>query len=202
MGDRLIDIHNSMSQICRASNGDIREEMFESGMAAICDGLSELLRSRGRNEEAAFLSRQSRHMHRLLLNPFLRNLLAFPEWAVRSKLNFFVSLSVFLGVFAIYYIFRIDPSADITDVLARMYELLFSTQPNMDLKDIVKPVDPKKIGPIFGFFERLGLVKLEPIQKLEDTIASATVVVQAMRQLALIHIGFLAALFYDFMHRK
>ena len=202
MEDRLIDIHNSMSQICRASNGDIREEMFESGMAAICDSLSELLRSRGRNEEAAFLSRQSRHMHRLLLSPFLRNLLAFPEWAVRGKLNFFTSLSIFLVVFALYYMFKIDSGADISDVLAKMYELLFSTQPNMDLTEIMIKANPTKDGPILKFLEMLGVIKLKSTQFLEDEIASATVVVQAMRQLALIHIGFLAALFYDFMHRK
>lgn len=202
MEDRLVDIHNSMSQICRASNGDIREEMFESGMAAICDSLSELLRSRGRNEEAAFLSRQSRYMHRLLLPTFLRNLLAFPEWAVRSKLNFFASLSIFLGGFALYYVFKIDSGADISDVLAKMYELLFSTQPNMDLTEIMTKANPTKDGPVLKFLEILGVIKLESTQALEDKIASATVVVQAMRQLALIHIGFLAALFYDFMRRK
>lgn len=202
MEDRLVDIHNSLSQICRASNGDIREEMFESGMAAICDSLSELLRSRGRNEEAAFLSRQSRHMHRLLLSPFLRNLLAFPEWAVRSKLNFITSLSIFLGTFALYYMFEIDSSAGMSDVLAKMYELLFSTQPNMDLTEIMVTANSGCAKSVVDISKSLQVVTLEIEPGLRERIASATVVVQAMRQLALIHIGFLAALFYDFMHRK
>ena len=202
MEDRLVDIHNSMSQICRASNGDIREEMFESGMAAICDSLSELLRSRGRNEEAAFLSRQSRHMHRLLLSPFLRNLLAFPEWAVRSKLNFITSLSIFLGTFALYYMFEIDSSAGMSDVLAKMYELLFSTQPNMDLTEIMVTANSGCAKSVVDISKSLQVVTLEIEPGLRERIASATVVVQAMRQLALIHIGFLTALFYDFMHRK
>lgn len=58
------------------------------------------------------------------------------------------------------------------------------------------------VGVSLKFLEMLGVIKLESTQALADKIASATVVVQAMRQLALIHIGFLAALFYDFMHRK
>lgn len=202
MEDRLIDIHNSMSQICRAPNGDIREEMFESGMAAICDRLSEFLRSRGRSEEAAYLSRQSRHMHRLLLNPFLRNILAFPEWAVRSKINFFTSLTIFLGVFAIYYKIRIDTGADFSDVLAKMYELLFSTQPNMDLTEIMATAKPRDVKTVVEISESLQLAVFNVDPELKERISSATVVVQAMRQLALIHIGFLAALFYDFMHRK
>lgn len=200
--DRLVDIHNSLSQICRASNGAVREEMFENGMAVICDNLSELLRSRGRYEETAFLSRQSRYMHRLLLPPFLRSLLAFPEWAVRSKINFFTSLTIFLGVFAIYYKIRIDTGADFSDVLAKMYELLFSTQPNMDLTEIMATAKPRDVKTVVEISESLQLAVFNVDPELKARISSATVVVQAMRQLALIHIGFLAALFYDFMHRK
>ena len=85
---------------------------------------------------------------------------------------------------------------------SQIAELLFSTQPNMDLTEIMTKANPTKDGPILKFLEMLGVIKLKSTQLLEDEIASATVVVQAMRQLALIHIGFLAALFYDFMHRK
>lgn len=203
MEDRYIDIHNSMWQICRSSSGIVRESHFESGMASICDELVELLRSHEKFEEAAFFSRKSRHMHRLLLSPFMRNLLAFPEWAVRSKINFFTSLTIFLGVFAIYYKFNIDQGADITGVLSKMYELLFSTQPNMDLTEIMTGTNASSVNATLKLSEASQLVvKIEPTSNIQEKIASATVVVQAMRQLALIHIGFLAALFYDFMHRK
>ena len=203
MEDRYIDIHNSMWQICRSSSGIVRESHFESGMASICDELVELLRSHEKFEEAAFFSRKSRHMHRLLLSPFMRNLLAFPEWAVRSKINFFTSLTIFLGVFAIYYKFNIDQGADVTGVLSKMYELLFSTQPNMDLTEIMTGTNASSVNATLKLSEASQLVvKIEPTSNIQEKIASATVVVQAMRQLALIHIGFLAALFYDFMHRK
>ena len=191
MEDRWVDLHNSLWQICRSSNGAVREEMFESGMSAICGTLSELLRSRGRNEEAAFLSRQSRYMHRLLLSPVPRNLLAFPEWAVRGKLNFCLSFALFVGVFVWYYHAIIDPKAEYSFVLSKMYELLFSTQPDMGIEKLLSSTWNGTVPKIWG----QGFDPKEAVQLV-------TTVVQAMRQLALIHIGFLAALFYDFMHRK
>ena len=83
-----------------------------------------------------------------------------------------------------------------------MYELLFSTQPNMDLTEIMATAKNVSVKSTVNISESLRLVTFDVDPKLQQKISSATTVVQAMRQLALIHIGFLAALFYDFMHRK
>lgn len=190
--DRWVDIHNSLWQVCRASNGNVREELFASGMSAICDKLAEILRAHGRNEEGAFLSRQSRYMHRLLLNPFLRNILVFPEWAVRGKINFCISFALFIGFFMWYYVQIIDPDATLGYACSKMYELLFSTQPNMGFEDMLHAAWKDN-----GIPALLGSDITE-----ESAVQLVTTVVQVMRQLALIHIGFLAALFYDFMQRK
>ncbi len=163
MEDRWVDIHNSLWQICRGAKGEVREEMFESGMAAICDDLSELLRLRGRREEAAFLTRQSRYMHRLLLAPIWRYLLAFPEWVVRSKLNFAASFILFSLVFLVSYCSTLQFHAGWEDVLSK-----------------AKTLFPSLWSPEFG----------------------KNAHVHAMRQVVLLHVGFLVALFNDFLHRK
>ncbi|MCQ2393163.1 MAG: hypothetical protein MJ249_02650 [Kiritimatiellae bacterium] len=170
MTDRYIDIHNSMWQICRVSTGEIRDTLFQSGMAEICDDLSGLLRSHGKFEEAAFFSRKSRYMHRLLLPGLLKSLLAFPEWVVRSKTNFLLSVCAFLVAFLAYYHFEISSDEDWMSLFSQAYLLLFSAEPDMEGND-----------------------------KLS---VHAKIVIQAMRQLVLIHVGFLATLFYDFMNRK
>lgn len=175
MKDRYTDFHNSMWQICRTSQGRVRESLFASGMAEICDTLASLLHEHGKHEEAAFFSRRSRHMHRLMLPNVMRSLLAFPEWCVRSKINFATSLVFTVLLFVLYAHMVIDPSWDGADLFKNAYLMLFSTQPDMTL------------------------------ERLKDNpalLTTATVVVQVMRQLMLIHVGFLAALFYDFMHRK
>lgn len=174
MRDRYTDIHNSMWQVCRTSQGRVRQSLFVSSMAEICDCLSSLLRENGKFEEAAFFTRKSRHMHRLLLPGFLRNLLAYPEWTVRSKGNFAFSVILLLLLFLVYFYVKLKPGFGFVDLLPQTYLMLFATQPNVP-----------------DFIEKLTLDK-----------AVAEIVVQVMRQLVLIHVAFLAALFYDFMNRK
>lgn len=72
----------------------------------------------------------------------------------------------------------------------------------MDLTEIMVTANSGCAKSVVDISKSLQVVTLEIEPGLRERIASATVVVQAMRQLALIHIGFLAALFYDFMHRK
>ena len=102
MKDRYIDIHNAMGRICRADNNRIREVIFLSGMAEIIEKISKLLRDNGKLEEAAYFTTHSRRLHRKLLSPAMRTLMAYPEWVLRSKLNFLVS---FGGCFFLFFLY-------------------------------------------------------------------------------------------------
>lgn len=176
MRDRYTDIHNSMWQVCRTSQGKVRQSLFVSSMAGICDCLASLLRENGKFEEAAFFSRKSRHMHRLLLPGLLRNLLAYPEWAVRSKGNFAFSVIALLSLFVVYFYINRGPELSLSHLISQTYLMLFATQPDVST-----------------FADKF---------KLTIGKTTAEIVVQVMRQLVLIHVAFLAALFYDFMNRK
>lgn len=136
MKDRLIDIHNSLSQICRATDGTIREDMFENGMAAICDSLSDLLSSRGRFSESAFLTRHARYMHRLLLPSLGRGCLVFPEWVLRSYWHFAISFSTVILLFFGYWMGNVRerlPEEDrgLFHAITKTYEVLVCDEPDL-----------------------------------------------------------------------
>lgn len=144
MEDRLIDIHNSMWQICRAQDGSVREEMFANGMASICDNLSDLLRERGRYSEAAFMTRRSRYMHRLLLPSFLRSCLAYPEWVLRSPWHFAFSFSMVIAMFCAYWLVMVRPLESTEDrgvfhALTKTYEVLVCDEPDLSWPGIDEP---------------------------------------------------------------
>ena len=106
MEDRYIDIHNSMRRICAAGNGRVRGEVFTSGTAAIVDMLIRVLTENGKLNEAMFFVKKSRMLHRQLLRPFSRALLAYPEWVLRSNLNFCISFFGFFVLFWVYWYFQ------------------------------------------------------------------------------------------------
>ena len=107
MEDRYIDIHNAMRRICGSEDGIVREAVYTSGMAELIDKLIQLLRAKGKGEEASYFSRRSRMLHRRLLRPFLRNFFAYPEWVMRDGWNFFISLSSFFLVIMAYLHFKL-----------------------------------------------------------------------------------------------
>ena len=102
MKDRYIDIHNAMGRICRSGdNGEVREFVFLSGMAGLIEELTQLLRDKGKLEEAAYFTGHSRRLYRKLMPPFSRSLLAYPEWVLRDKWNFMLSFGVLcIGILA------------------------------------------------------------------------------------------------------
>ena len=106
--ERYIDIHNALGRICRSENDIIREKVFNSGMAEIMDTLAVLLRSKGKMEEAAYFTKYSRHYHRKLMRPFLRSLLAYPEWVLFKPLNFSISFCMLFLFLAVYLYFNCD----------------------------------------------------------------------------------------------
>lgn len=112
MADRYIDIHNFMTRNCRSEDGTVRASVFTSGMAEIVDNLGKLLREKGKLEEASYFIMQSRKLHRQLLSPFIRSLLAYPEWVLRNKWNFAISLSGFFILFWMYRYFKIDANLE------------------------------------------------------------------------------------------
>ena len=170
VSDRYIDIHNAMRRICGSEDGVVREMVYTSGMASIMDRFSALLTEKGKRDEAIYFIRKSRMLHRRMLSPVPRNLLAYPEWAMRSFGNFAISFSVFALIFCSYWML-LEPNNNILHALTKTYEILVSSQP-----DMTPPEDVSR-----------------------DTYIA---VVQFMRQIALLHVAFLAANFWDFMHRK
>lgn len=103
MEDRYIDIHNSLRRICVAGSGQVREDVFNSGAAEIVDALVKLLNDNGKLEEANFFVRMSRMLHRRMLKPISRTLMAYPEWVLRSGWNFTLSICGFFLLFWIYW---------------------------------------------------------------------------------------------------
>ena len=166
--DRYIDIHNALGRICRAENGIVREKVFNSGMAEIMDTLAVLLRSKGKMEEAAYFTKYSRHYHRRLMQPFMRSLLAYPEWVLFKTLNFGISFGLLFLFFAVYCFFHVT-GHQIWLSLTTTCKVLF-TQIN-DIKEI-------------------------------STDANFDVVSSIARQMAYLHLGFIAAHFLLFVNRR
>ena len=129
MADRYIDIHNGMERICRSeSTGHVREAVFLSAMAELVDQLSRLLGDKSNPEEAAFFRTHSRRLHRKLMAPFGRSLLAYPEWVLRSKWHFMTSLGLFFIVFLAYCLWHKLPQPDspFTESLVMAYQVMIS----------------------------------------------------------------------------
>ena len=166
--DRYIDIHNALGRICRAENGIVREKVFNSGIAEIMDTLAVLLRSKGKMEEAAYFTKYSRHYHRRLMRPFLRSLLAYPEWVLFKTLNFGISFGLLFLFFAVYCFVHVTDQ-QIWLSLTTTCKVLF-TQIN-DIKEI-------------------------------STDANFDVVSSIVRQMAYLHLGFIAAHFLLFVNRR
>jgi len=103
MEDRYIDIHNSLRRICASGSGKVRAEVFNSGAAELVDSLVRLLAENGKLDEAAFFVRKSRMLHRRLLRPLARVFLAYPEWVLRTPLNFAFSICGFFLLFWVYW---------------------------------------------------------------------------------------------------
>ncbi len=108
MKDRYIDIHNAIGRICRADNNRVRNTIFLSGMAEIAEKISNLLYDKGKLEEAAYFTTHSRRLHRKLLSPAMRTLMAYPEWALRSTWNFMFSFGGFFLLFFLYWKYTFD----------------------------------------------------------------------------------------------
>lgn len=224
MEDRLVDIHNSMWQICRARDGSVRAEMFANGVASICDKLTDILRSRGRYGEAAFLTRRSRHMHRLLLPPVMRNLLAYPEWVLRSPWHFALSFSAIALVFCLYWVWGIERGCTLGHAFAKTYEVLVCDEPDLSWPG---PQEASWVAVNGPFQKEAGkgnpnIWEVQPTE-IPDHVKSAreaeagvnaptkkppisketfTILVHTMRQLALLHLAFLGLCFWDLMQRK
>ena len=219
MGDRLIDIHNSMSQICRASDGTVRENMFASGMAAICDNLADLLRERGRFSEAAFMTRRARFMHRLLLPPFWRNCLAYPEWVIRAPWHCVVSFAAMVVAFCVYWEVEVNRSGSIPLTFAKTWEVLVCDEPDLSWPGRDKgghaaaiqtptthsKADAAKIG---AGDSREAKQQDSPPDKNSPEPDNGTIpentyslFVHTMRQIALLHLAFLGIFFWDAMRK-
>ena len=99
MEDRYIDIHNSLRRICASGSGKVRAEVFNSGAAELMDALVRLLTENGKLDEAAFFVRKSRMLHRRLLRPIAKAFFAYPEWVLRTPLNFYFSICGFFLLF-------------------------------------------------------------------------------------------------------
>lgn len=231
MGDRLIDIHNSMSQICRAADGTVREDMFANGMATICDNLADLLRSRGRFSEAAFFTRRARFMHRLLQPPFWRSFFAYPEWVLRAPWHFAISFAAVVLAFCLYWAFRVNTNGDLPLTFAKTWEILVCDEPNLALPDSDKAAQfvairepfPTNAYDISSWEYEVWSAKVarDSIQqkkegksvpgknndgksssKNEITEEDYSFFVHTMRQIALLHLAFIGISFWDLMQRK
>ncbi len=163
MRDRYIDIHNAMGLICRAGDGSVRDTVFLSGMAELIDKISKLLRDDGKLEEASYFTSHSRRLHRKLMSPFVRSLLAYPEWVLRNKTNFAISFFGFSLVFFFYMWCVID--YDFLPALKEVFLVMIARRP------------PSEAG-INVYITNL------------------------VRQIAGLHLGFVAAHFLMFMNRK
>ena len=130
MVDRYIDIHNAMRRICRSSDGTVREDLYNSGMAELMDKLSSLLSEKGKKEESLFFEKKARMFHRRLMNPMARNLLAYPEWLLRSAWHVVIGLMVLVMAFCAFWMFEIKPLNVDHSAVYYAYELLFCDEPN------------------------------------------------------------------------
>lgn len=174
MTDRYIDIHNTMRRLCRAADGTIREDVYDSGMAELMDKLSLLLSEKGKREEELFFLRKARYFHRRLMIPVMRSLLAYPEWVMRSSVNFAISFVLVSAVFCAYWMLRVDPQSGVLHALSKTYEVLLCDQPDISYPKIGMLVD-------------------------KDTFI---VLVHTMRQITLLHLAFLGFCFWDTMRQK
>lgn len=210
MPDRYIDIHNSMRRICRSSDGTVRADIYNSGMAELMDKLSVLLSENGKREEARFFEKKARLFHRRLMNPLTRNLLAYPEWLLRSAWNVVISFLLIAALFWAYWMVKIEPGGSVYCALTKTYEVLVGDEP-----DLMWPGNKDKAseyvvndslsrqhkgGNYVGHPQSQKDIK----DKESDIIPEDTfrVLVRVMRQIALLHLAFLGLCFWDAMRQK
>ena len=134
MEDRYIDIHNAMRRICQSPDGLVREDVYNSGMAELMDKLSSLFSENGKREEALFFAKKARMFHRRLMSPMARNLLAYPEWLLRSAWHVVIGLTVLFVVFCVFWVFRVphDSSTTVCQAISQTYEMLFCDEPDFN----------------------------------------------------------------------
>lgn len=142
MKERYIDIHNGMERICRSeATGKVREIVFLSAMSELVDQLAKLLGDKGKVEEAAYFRTHSRRLHRKLMSPFGRALLAYPEWVLRGKWHFIASFGLFFAAFLIYCRYWIQPNKSWIDSVVLAYQVMVSrlnyTAPNSQNQFVV-----------------------------------------------------------------
>lgn len=162
--DRYVDIHNAMGKICRINRRVIRKDVFISGMAEIIDNLAALLKKKGKLEEAAYFTAHSRRLHRKLLFTPIRAFLAYPEWVLRTKWNFFISFGCFFTLFLLYWVL-VEKASFCNSVITACKVMLARIPENHN--------NP-----------------------------STTTIVLLARQVAILHLCFVAARFFMFMDRK
>lgn len=138
MVDRYIDIHNAMGRICRSSNGLVREDVFTSGMAELMDKLSSLLAEKGKKEESLFFEKKARMFHRRLMGPMGRNLLAYPEWLLRSAWHVVIGLVALLIVSCAFWMSRVPHEHPLTvyQAATQTYEMLFCDEPDFNCETL------------------------------------------------------------------
>lgn len=231
MVDRYIDIHNAMGRICRSSNGLVREDVFTSGMAELMDKLSDLLSEKGKREEAQYFAKKARMFHRRLMNPVVRNLLAYPEWLLRSAWHVVASFAMIALVFFVYWMFRIDPGCSAYNAFSRTYEVLVCDEPDLawpgreEASWVVVngpfPAKPDQGTP--NIWEVQPTTEPKHIQEARKAAAAKkgkngqktghpsrkgipketfSILVHTMRQIALLHLAFLGLCFWDAMRQK
>lgn len=176
MNERYIDIHNGMERICRSeSTGRVRDAVFLSAMAELVDLLAKQLGEKGKVEEASYFWTHSRRLHRKLMSPFGRSLLAYPEWVLRNKWTFLTSLLVFFLVFLNYCI---------------EYKLPSGPKPAIGAESSVAD---SCLMAFQVMISRLNVAIKDPKDQF---------IVLLARQIAILHWGFAATHFFVFMNRK
>ena len=204
MVDRYIDIHNAMGRICRTSNGLVREDVFTSGMAELMDKLSSLLAEKGKKEEALFFEKKARMFHRRLMNPMARNLLAYPEWLLRSAWHVVVGLMVLVAVFCAFWMFEIKPfdvSVPATNVstthaearrCGECAECCAPTSP------IIHSRDNNHSAVSYAY----ELLFCDEPNFTDERWCDYSLVLRTMRLIAMLHLAFLGLCFWDVMRKK
>jgi len=171
MKERYIDIHNGMARICRSeATGQIRDAVFLSAMAEMFEHLVSLLDSKGKVGEAAYFRIHSRRLHRKLMSPLGRSILAYPEWVLRSKWHFITSFGVLCIGFLAYCIWQ------------------------KFLTNGVPPWD--------NCWHLLYRVVIARDDLPGELATNQHFIFLLARQIAALHLGFVAAYFLMFMNRK
>ena len=171
MKERYIDIHNGMARICRSeATGQVRDVVFLSAMAEMIEQLVSLLESKGKVGEVAYFRIHSRRLHRKLMSPLARSILAYPEWVLRSKWHFITSFGILCIGFLAYCLWQ---------------KLLANGAPPWD-----------------NCWHLLYRVVIARDDLPSGLATNQYFIFLLTRQIAALHLGFVAAHFLMFMNRK